>query len=104
MRNSVTRSSLSRLRHMTNAFGSMVLIAGVPASASLAASQQFPSYPFVIDPTVPTETLPLGDGQIASFQSHSWYEAGFVTGQVTGKKYAFMTIFDKNHNGTRSDF
>ena len=84
--------------------GSMALAAGMPGGAALAADQPFPAYPFTIDPTVSTETLPLGDGQIAQYQSDSWYEAGFVTGQITGNKYAFMTIFDKNHNGTRTDF
>ncbi len=94
---------LARFRRAA-ACGLAALVMG-GSVASMAATQPFPAYSFVIDPTVPTETLPLGDGQIASYQSDSWYEAGFVTGQVTGKKYAFMTIFDKNHmNGTRTDF
>ena len=99
-------SASSRTAHLRRlaGIGLVVLAAGVPGAASLAADQQYPAYPFAIDPTVSTETLPLGDGQIANYKSDSWYEAGYMTGQVTGRKYAFMTIFWKNHDVTRTDF
>jgi hypothetical protein len=71
--------------------------AATPPLLPLPGGTGWKNYPFVLFDN-PTFTFPAIEGLTAN-QTDTWYVHGKVTGQVTGRDYAFLAIFAKNRIG-----
>jgi hypothetical protein len=56
-------------------------------------------YPFELVPGEPQFRFPAAEGEHPSHASDTWFLAGELTGERTGRKFAFLTIFNKNRLG-----
>jgi len=56
-------------------------------------------YPFELVPGEPQFCFPAAEGEHPSYESDTWFLAGELTGESTGRKFAFLTIFNKNRLG-----
>jgi predicted secreted hydrolase len=64
------------------------------------AAEQWRRYPFELMPGGDSQFLfPAAEGAHAEFESDTWFVAGELTGESTGRKFAFLTIFNKNRPG-----
>ena len=54
-------------------------------------------YPFVL--AEPAFRFPDAEGLHPKYESDTWFLAGELTGQGSGRKFAFLTIFNKNRPG-----
>jgi len=55
-------------------------------------------YPFQLVPGDPLLCFPAAEGEHPDFESDTWFVAGELTGD-DGRRYAFLTIFNKNRLG-----
>ncbi len=53
-------------------------------------------YPFQLVPDDPQLCFPAAEGNHPDHESDTWFLAGELTGDGTGRKFAFLTIFNKN--------
>jgi predicted secreted hydrolase len=58
-------------------------------------------YPFELVPGEPQFCFPAAEGEHPSYESDTWFLAGELTGEGTGRKFAFLTIFNKNRLGQK---
>ncbi|MBV9512500.1 MAG: secreted hydrolase [Mycobacteriaceae bacterium] len=56
-------------------------------------------YPFELVPCDAQFRFPAAEGEHPGYESDTWFLAGEVTGERTGREYAFLTIFNKNRLG-----
>jgi predicted secreted hydrolase len=56
-------------------------------------------YPFELVPGEPQFCFPAAEGEHPTYESDTWFLAGELTGESTGRKFAFLTIFNKNRLG-----
>jgi predicted secreted hydrolase len=56
-------------------------------------------YPFELVPGDPLFCFPAAEGEHPEFESDTWFLAGELTGEGTDRKFAFLTIFNKNRLG-----
>ena len=56
------------------------------------------SYPFRLVHNDSALDFPAAEGEHAYYESDTWFLAGELTG-TTGRKFAFLTIFNKNRPG-----
>lgn len=56
-------------------------------------------YPYELVPGEPLLHFPAAEGTHPEFQSDTWYLAGHLTGTDTGRRFAFITIFNRNRPG-----
>jgi predicted secreted hydrolase len=56
-------------------------------------------YPFELVPGDRQFCFPAAEGEHPSYESDTWFLAGELTGERTGRKFAFLTIFNKNRLG-----
>jgi len=56
-------------------------------------------YPFDLVPADPQFCFPAAEGQHPGCESDTWFLAGELTGNRSGRKFAFLTIFNKNRPG-----
>jgi predicted secreted hydrolase len=56
-------------------------------------------YPFELVPGDPQFCFPAAEGEHPEFESDTWFLAGELTGESTDRKFAFLTIFNKNRLG-----
>ena len=56
-------------------------------------------YPFELVPGDPQLCFPAAEGEHPGYESDTWFLAGELTGEGTGRKFAFLTIFNKNRLG-----
>jgi predicted secreted hydrolase len=57
------------------------------------------SYPFRLVPSDDQFDFPAAEGTHADFESDTWYLAGFLKAAQSGRKFAFITIFNRNRPG-----
>jgi predicted secreted hydrolase len=57
------------------------------------------SYPFRLVPGDDQFDFPAAEGTHADFESDTWYLAGFLNAAHSGRKFAFITIFNRNRPG-----
>ncbi|MBB3602805.1 putative secreted hydrolase [Mycolicibacterium sp. BK556] len=53
-------------------------------------------YPYELVPGEPQMQFPAAEGTHPEFQSDTWYLAGHLTGTKSGRRFAFITIFNRN--------
>jgi predicted secreted hydrolase len=56
-------------------------------------------YPFQLVPGDPEFVFPRAEAEHPDCESDTWFLAGALTGQRSGRKFAFLTIFNKNRPG-----
>jgi predicted secreted hydrolase len=56
-------------------------------------------YPFQLVSADPNFRFPEAEAEHPGFESDTWFLAGELTGHVSGRKFAFLTIFNKNRPG-----
>ncbi|MCB0941351.1 MAG: secreted hydrolase [Mycobacterium sp.] len=56
-------------------------------------------YPFRLVPGDPLLDFPAAEGAHPGYESDTWYLAGTLTGEQSGRHYAFITIFNRNRPG-----
>lgn len=56
-------------------------------------------YPYRLVPGDAQLDFPAAEGTHADFESDTWYLAGFLTGERSGREFAFITIFTRNRPG-----
>jgi predicted secreted hydrolase len=56
-------------------------------------------YPFQLVPDDPEFTFPAAEGVHPHCQSDTWFLAGELTGTTSGRRFAFLTIFNQNRPG-----
>ena len=56
-------------------------------------------YPFQLVPGDTQLDFPAAEGTHPDYQSDTWYLAGHLTGERSGRKFAFITIFNRNRPG-----
>lgn len=56
-------------------------------------------YPFELLPGDPQFCFPAAEGEHPDYESDTWFLAGELTGESTGRNFAFLTIFNKNRLG-----
>jgi predicted secreted hydrolase len=56
-------------------------------------------YPYRLVPGDAQLDFPAAEGTHADFESDTWYLAGFLTGTGSGRRFAFITIFNRNRPG-----
>src|SRR6202140_1116093 len=56
-------------------------------------------YPFELVPGEPQFCFPAAEGEHPSYEQDTWFLAGELTGERNGRKFAFLTIFNKNRLG-----
>jgi predicted secreted hydrolase len=56
-------------------------------------------YPYRLVPGDAQLDFPAAEGTHADFESDTWYLAGFLTGERSGRQFAFITIFNRNRPG-----
>ena len=57
------------------------------------------SYPLELVPGDPEFTFPAAEGIHPHCQSDTWFIAGELTGTTSGRRFAFLTIFNQNRPG-----
>ncbi len=62
-------------------------------------SDDWRRYPFDLVPDDPQMRFPDAEGEHRECESDTWFVAGELTGDTTGRKFAFLTIFNKNRIG-----
>lgn len=60
-------------------------------------------YPYRLVPGDAQLDFPAAEGTHADFESDTWYLAGFLTGERSGRQFAFITIFNRNRPGGSQD-
>ena len=53
-------------------------------------------YPYQLVAGEPMMTFPAAEGIHPDFQSDTWYLAGYLTGRSSGRRFAFITIYNRN--------
>jgi predicted secreted hydrolase len=56
-------------------------------------------YPFELVRGDPLFRFPAAEAEHPDYESDTWFVAGELTGESTGRKFAFLTIFNKNRPG-----
>jgi predicted secreted hydrolase len=56
-------------------------------------------FPFSLVPGDAQLDFPAAEGMHPDFESDTWYLAGHLTGEESGRKFAFITIFNRNRPG-----
>jgi predicted secreted hydrolase len=56
-------------------------------------------YPYQLVPGDAQLDFPAAEGTHPEYQSDTWYLAGYLTGQESGRRFAFITIFNRNRPG-----
>ena len=56
-------------------------------------------YPFQLVPGDAGLDFPSAEGTHPDYQSDTWYLAGHLTGRKSGRRFAFITIFNRNRPG-----
>ncbi|MDT5076023.1 MAG: hypothetical protein QOJ80_660 [Mycobacterium sp.] len=56
-------------------------------------------YPYRLVPGDAQLDFPAAEGTHADYESDTWYLAGFLTAPSSGRKFAFITIFNRNRPG-----
>jgi predicted secreted hydrolase len=56
-------------------------------------------YPFQLVPGDSQLEFPAAEGTHRDYQSDTWYLAGHLTGEVSGRRFAFIAIFNRNRPG-----
>jgi len=56
-------------------------------------------YPYRLVPGDAQLDFPAAEGTHADCESDTWYLAGFLTGTGSGRRFAFITIFNRNRPG-----
>ena len=56
-------------------------------------------YPYRLVPGDAQLDFPAAEGTHPDFESDTWYLAGFLTGTGSGRRFAFITIFNRNRPG-----
>lgn len=56
-------------------------------------------YPFHLVPGDPQLDFPAAEGTHPEYQSDTWYLAGYLTGEESGRRFAFITIYNRNRPG-----
>jgi predicted secreted hydrolase len=56
-------------------------------------------YPYRLVPGDDQLDFPAAEGTHPDFESDTWYLAGFLTASDSGRKFAFITIFNRNRPG-----
>jgi hypothetical protein len=56
-------------------------------------------YPFELVPGDPQFSFPAAEASHPECESDTWFLAGQLTGDTSGRKFAFLTIFNKNRPG-----
>jgi predicted secreted hydrolase len=56
-------------------------------------------YPYQLVPGDVQLDFPAAEGTHPEYQSDTWYLAGYLTGQESGRRFAFITIFNRNRPG-----
>ncbi len=69
-----------------------------PPHAAPAVPSPF-RYPFELVPGDPEFTFPAAEGVHPHCQSDTWFIAGELTGTSSGRRFAFLTIFNQNRPG-----
>lgn len=70
-------------------------VGGAPTSAESAWRR----YPFDLVPGDPEFSFPAAEAAHEHYQSDTWFIAGDLTAPKTGRRFAFLTIFNKNRPG-----
>ena len=53
-------------------------------------------YPYQLVADEPMMVFPAAEGAHPDFQSDTWYLAGYLTGRSSGRRFAFITIYNRN--------
>jgi predicted secreted hydrolase len=56
-------------------------------------------YPFRLVPADPEFEFPAAEAEHPEYESDTWFLAGELTAERSGRKFAFLTIFNKNRPG-----
>jgi hypothetical protein len=62
-------------------------------------SAQWRQYPFQLVPGDSQLVFPAAEGAHPDYESDTWYLAGTLTGEKSGRRFAFITIFNRNRPG-----
>lgn len=62
-------------------------------------SDAWRQFPFQLTPGDPQLDFPAAEGTHPDYQSDTWYLAGHLTGKESGRRFAFITIFNRNRPG-----
>lgn len=74
----------------------IVLFLAIVSGLNIDPQPAWKQYPYSIGPGYPEMMFPAAEANHVSDESDSWFVTGKLTGQLTGKNYQFLTIFDKN--------
>ncbi len=56
-------------------------------------------YPYQLVAGEPMLVFPAAEGSHPDFQSDTWYLAGYLTGRESGRRFAFIAIYNRNRPG-----
>lgn len=62
-------------------------------------STDWQRYPFALVPGDPQLDFPAAEGVHPDYESDTWYLAGTLTGEQSGRQFAVITIFNRNRPG-----
>jgi predicted secreted hydrolase len=65
------------------------------------AGQTWCRYPFDLVPGSSEFRFPEAEGEHPQYESDTWFVAGELTADATGRRFAFLTIFTKNRIGLK---
>ena len=68
-------------------------------STDTPARARWRQYPFQLVPGDPQLDFPAAEGAHPDYESDTWYLAGTLTGEESGRRFAFITIFNRNRPG-----
>jgi predicted secreted hydrolase len=68
-------------------------------STDTAAQVAWQRYPYQLVPGDPQLDFPAAEGAHPDYESDTWYLAGTLTGEQSGRHFAFITIFNRNRPG-----
>lgn len=70
-----------------------------PRSEAQAPPVEWRQYPFSLVPGDPEFDFPAAEGAHPAYESDTWFLTGELTAADSGRRFAFLTIFNKNRPG-----
>lgn len=68
-------------------------------SSDTSAGAEWRRYPFRLVPDDRQLDFPAAEGAHPDYESDTWYLAGTLTGERSGRRFAFISIFNRNRPG-----
>lgn len=69
------------------------------STTDTSAQSDWRRYPHQLVPGDPQLDFPAAEGTHPEYQSDTWYLAGYLTGHESGRRFAFITIYNRNRPG-----